>query len=229
MGTEIEEIKNISTFSELQVKFEEWVSKETVIDKEALFLLGYNSIISYPALVLTTGSTVTEIVAAKKCYELMIRYAKSRIQSMINSEDERTRLAGKLYLIPPSKRLLAGCDEFYLLNFLVKAETESLSEDEIKNIDGNDYAKQWLYIFNKGYKGEPVEKALDFNSTHLIDSSTIIRKMNLNEESKRLMDVNRIAQLIDKYYRIDSSETSGYGCSVLILITGTLGLLLSCM
>lgn len=230
---EIEDLESVSkvlSFSELQTIFEKFIANGKAEVSPDLFVIGYSSLISYPAITLTKKFNSKELEAAQKCYDLMLEYGKSNLQEMARSEDEKTKLAANILIIPPTKRLLASCNEFYMLDYLIKAETESLSEDQIETYYGDEFAKQWLNIFNMGYHGETTELALDDNFKHMNNSSILIRKMKLSDENVTLMDVERIKPLFKQYYHNTSSGSSGSGCVVFILIAGALGgLLASCI
>lgn len=226
---DLEAVSKVLSFSQLQNKFEEFIEIGKAEANPDLFVIGYSSLISYPAITLTKEFNAKELQAAKECYDLMLNYGKSSLQEMAQSEDEKSNLAAKILVIPPAKRLLSSCDEFYMLDYLIKAETEGLSEDAIKSYCGDEFAKQWLHIFNKGYHGETTELALDDNFNHLNNSGIIIRKMTLNDENTALMDVERIKPLFKRYYNSNNSNSSGTGCAVLILIAGALGMLVSCI
>lgn len=121
---ELEELQKIYSFSKLQEKFEKWELAGQLEDRKELFVMGYSSLISYPAIVLTKDFTADELRAAQRCYDLMMQHGLPELQRMAKSENEKSRLAAMCISIPPAKRLLAGCNRFYLLNYLVKAVSD---------------------------------------------------------------------------------------------------------
>lgn len=61
---ELEELQKIYSFSKLQEKFEKWELAGQLEDRKELFVMGYSSLISYPAIVLTKDFTADELRAA---------------------------------------------------------------------------------------------------------------------------------------------------------------------
>lgn len=222
---DLEEIQKITSFSELHKKFEELIRDGKAEDNKELFEIGYASLISYPAIVLTKNFTKEEVYAAQQCYNLMMRYCQSSLQRMAKSDDEKSRLAATLYLIPPTKRLLAGCNRFYMLDYLIQAEC---SGKELSEIDGNDYTKQWNFILGKGYQDENTVPAINDDTNHRVISMRAIKQMKLNDDSKRILNDEHIQQKMESYFPKNGSS-SGAGCMIIILITGALGLLVSCI
>ena len=113
---DLEEIQKITSFTELQKKFEDLIRDGKAEENKELFEIGYASLISYPAIVLTKDFTQEELSAAQQCHNLMMQYCQSSLQRMAKSDDEKSKLAAALYVIPPAKRLLAGCNRFYNLD-----------------------------------------------------------------------------------------------------------------
>lgn len=221
---DLEEIQKITSFTELQKKFDKLIGDGKAEENMELFEIGYASLISYPAIVLTKNFTQEEVCAAQQCYNLMMRYCQSSLQRMAKSDDEKSRLAAKLYIIPPTKRLLAGCNRFYMLDYLIQAECNG---KELSVIDGNDYAKQWDFILSNGYQDESTELAINDDTNHRVSSMRAIKQMRLNNESERMLNDEHIRQKMETYFHKNGG--SGTGCMIIILITGALGLLASCI
>lgn len=222
---EITRLQNTTTFTGLNSIFEEWISKGKAEQNKELFLLGYTSLMSYPAIVMTKTLAPKEVPAANKAYDLTMRYAKDSVKRMIDSDDPRTKLAGELLVIPPSKRFLAGCNAFYMLDYLIQAEC---MEKEKREIDGNDYAKQWNHILTNGYKGENTERAIYDDHDHQVNSMRAIQAMSLSDESRELLSEERIKEKMNNYFP-KQGGSSGSGCLIIFIIMGTLGLLASCI
>lgn len=221
---DLEEIQKITSFTKLQEKFDEWIRDGKVEDNKELFEIGYTSLISYPAIVLTKELTKEELYAAQQCHNLMMQYCRSSLQRMAKSDDEKSKLAAALYVIPPAKRLLAGCNRFYMLDYLIQAEC---SGKDLSEIDGNDYAKQWNFILSKGYQDESTELAINDDTNHRVISMRAIKQMKLNDESQKMLNDEHIRQKMETYFHKNGG--SGNGCMIIILISGALGLLVSCI
>lgn len=221
----LEEIKEITSFTKLKDKFDEWIKDGLAEENKELFEIGYASLISYPAIVLTKEFTKYELYAAQQCYNLMMQYCKSSLQHMAKSNDEKLRLTAALSIISPVKRLLAGCNRFYMLYYLIQAEC---SGKVLSDIDGNDYAKQWNFILSKGYQGENTELAINDDTNHRVLSMRTIKQMRLNDESQRKLGDEHIRQLMENYFH-KKGGGSGNGCMIIILMTGALGLFASCI
>ena len=219
---DLEEIQKITSFTELQRKFEDLIRDGKAEENNELFTFGYGSLISYPAIVLTKDFTKEEFDAAQKCHSLMLQYCKSSLQCMAKSDDKRSKLAAVLYVIPPAKRLLAGCNRFYMLDYLIQAECYG---KDLSEIDGNDFAKQWDFILSKGYQDEDTELALNDDTNHRVISMRSIKQMRLNDESQRVLNDEYIRQKMGKYF--PKNDRSGIGCMIIIL--SVLGLLVSCI
>lgn len=222
---DLEEIQKITSFTELQKKFEELICDGKAEENNELFTFGYSSLISYPAIVLTKDFTKEEFDAAQKCHSLMLQYCKSSLQCMAKSDDKGSKLAAALYVIPPAKRLLAGCNRFYMLDYLIQAEC---SGKVLSDIEGNDYAKQWNFILSKGYQDESTELAINDDTNHRVMSMRAIRQMRLNDESQEMLNDEHIKLKMESYFHKNVGG-SGTGCMIILLITGVLGLLVSCI
>lgn len=222
---DLEEIQKITSFTELQKKFENLIRDGKAEENKELFEIGYASLISYPAIVLTKDFTQEELYAAQQCHNLMMQYCQSSLQRMAKSDDEKSKLAAALYVIPPAKRLLAGCNRFYMLDYLIQAEC---SGKVLSDIEGNDYAKQWNFILSKGFQDESTELAINDDTNHRVMSMRAIRQMRLNDESKELLNDEHIKLKMESYFHKNGGG-SGTGCMIILLITGALGLLVSCI
>lgn len=226
---EIEDLESVSkvlSFTELQVRFEEFITSGKAESSPDLFVLGYSSLISYPAITLIKEFNAKELQAAQKCYDMMLQYSKSNLQEMAQSDNEKSKLAASLLIIPPAKRLLASCNEFYMLDYLIRAASEGINK---KDIDGNEYAKQWNNLLIRGYKGEQTEKAIMDEHDHRVLSMRAIKEMSLTPESEALLSEDRVQELMKTYFKSNPENGTGTGCAILILITGALGLLVSCI
>lgn len=223
---DLEEIQKITSFTELQKKFEELICEGKAEESNELFEIGYASLISYPAIILTKNFSKEELVAAQQCHTLMLQYCKSSLQRMAKSDNEKSKLAAALYVIPPAKRLLAGCNRFYMLDYLIQAECDG---KELFEIDGNDYAKQWDFILSKGYQDENTALAINDDTNHRVISMRAIKQMKLNDDSTRILNDEHIQQKMETYFHKNGNGGNGTGCMVIILITGALGLLVSCI
>ena len=169
--------------------------------------------------------TQEELYAAQQCHNLMMQYCQSSLQRMAKSNEEKSKLAAALYVIPPAKRLLAGCNRFYMLDYLIQAEC---SGNVLSDIDGNDYAKQWNCILSKGYQDESTELAVNDDTNHRVMSMRAIRQMRLNDESQEMLSDDYIKHRMESYFH-KNVGSSGTGCMIVLLIACTLGLLVSCI
>ena len=220
---ELEELQKIYSFSKLQEKFEKWELAGQLEDYKDLFVMGYSSLISYPAIVLTKDFTADELRAAQRCYDLMMQYGQPDLQRMAKSENEKSRLAAMLISIPPAKRLLAGCNRFYLLNYLVQAVCDGKN---LSDIDGNEFAKQWNHILSNGYNDEYTTQNINNDSFHRNSSWRAIIGMSLSEESKSLLSEEQVKNKMENYFH---QQRGSFGCMIVVLITGALGLLTGCI
>lgn len=219
---DLEAIQKIYSFSKLLEKFEEWIENGVSQDYAGLFIMGYNSLISYPAIILTKDFTANEFYATQKCYDLAMYYGKNMLQELAESEDSKSRATAELTQIPPGKRLLAGCDRFYMLDYLIKA---ACNGKNLSEIDGNDYAKQWDHILSKGYKDENTGLALRDDAIHRMNSLNYIREMSLSKDNATILTDEHIKQRMGRYYHLQDHNGGRVGCLILFII----GLLVSCI
>jgi hypothetical protein len=213
----LDKMREIHSFVELQEIYESWIN-EGVIEEKALELgLSYASLIAYPSIYLTKNGAEQEIASAKLCHEILMKYAKDDIKNMLNS-DNNAKLSAALLMMPPEKYILTVCSEFFNLNNFLKGLYPNFTDQQLANINGDDYAKVWLNIFSKGYHFEQTEQALKTDFNHLNESSITISKMQLSTQYKEKMNVETIKPQFKKYYHEDSNDNSGTGCMVLIML-----------
>lgn len=213
----LDKMREIHSFVELQEIYESWIN-EGVIEEKALELgLSYASLIAYPSIYLTKNGAEREIASAKLCHEILMKYAKDDIKNMLNS-DNNAKLTAAILMMPPEKYILTVCSEFFNLNNFLKGLYPNFTDQQLANINGDDYAKVWLNIFSKGYHFEQTEQALKTDFNHLNESSITISKMQLSTQYKEKMNVETIKPQFKKYYHEDSNDNSGTGCMVLIML-----------
>lgn len=214
----LDKMRDIHSFVKLQEIYESWVN-EGVIEEKALELeLSYTSLITYPSIYLTKDGAGREIASAKVCHEILMKYAKDEIKKRLNSDDDKTKLAAAILVMPPEKYILTVCSEFFNLNYYLKGLYPNFTDEQFANINGDDYAKVWLNIFSKGYRFEQTEQAIKSDFKHLNECLITISKMKLSAQYKEQMDVERIKPQFKKYYNEESNDNSGSGCMVLIML-----------
>ena len=120
--------------------------------------------------------------------------------------------------MPPEKYILTVCGEFFNLNYFLKGLYPNFTDEQLANINGDDYAKVWLNIFSKGYRFDQTEQAINSDFKHLNECLIAISKMQLSAQYKEQMDVERIKLQFKKYYHEESNDNSGSGCMVLIIL-----------
>jgi len=223
----LDKMRKIHSFVELQEIYESWIN-EGVIEEKALELgLSYASLIAYPSIYLTKNGAEREIASAKLCHEILMKYAKDDIKNMLNS-DNNAKLSAALLMMPPEKYILTVCSEFFNLNYFLKGLYPNFTEQQLANINGDDYAKVWLNIFSKGYHFKQTEQDIKSDFNHLNESLITISKMQLSPQYKEKMDVETIKPQFNKYYHEDSNDNSGTGCMVLILLFILSSVVVSC-
>ena len=213
----LDKMREIHSFVELQEIYESWINEGVIEEKALELVLSYTSLIVYPSIYLTKNGAEREIASAKLCHEILMKYAKDDIKIRLNSDDD-AKLTAALLLMPPEKYILTVCSEFFNLNYFLKGLYPNFTEQQLANINGDDYAKVWLNIFSKGYHFEQTEQAIKSDFNHLNESSITISKMQLSPQYKEMMGVETIKPQFKKYYHEDSNDNSGTGCMVLIML-----------
>ena len=208
----INKMSDIHSFVELQKIFESWINEGVINEKAIELEFGYSSLIAYPSIYLTKDGAKREIEAAMKCHEIIMTYAKHKIKEDLSSDDKETKLAATILLLPPEKYILTVCSEFYNLHYFLKGLYSNYSDEQLANINGDDYAKVWLNIFSKGYHFEQTEQAIKADFVHLNETLIMISKMHLSPNYERDMDVDNIKSQFKKYYHDNSIDNSGSGC-----------------
>lgn len=229
----IDNVRDIHSFVKLQEIIESWVNEGVIEEKTLELELGYSSLIAYPSIYLTSDSAEREIKAAKRCYELMMKYAKNSIEARLSSGDDKTQIATSLLVLPPEKSILTVCGEFFELNYFLKGLYPNFTEQQLANINGDDYAKVWLNIFSKGYRFQLKDQVINSDFNHLNETLIIISKMQLSSPYKEKMNLENIRPQFKKYYRssIDgngSNGSSGTGCMIAIFIFMLTSIMLAC-
>ena len=224
----INKMNDIHSFVVLKEIFESWVKEGVINEKLSELQLGYTSLITYPSIYLTKDNAKKEISAAKVCHEILLKYAKDKIQEDLASTNEKTKVATALMAMPPEKYILTVCSEFFHLHYLLKGLYENYTDEQLAAINGDDYAKVWLNIFSKGYHFEPTEKNLNADRNHFNEAIIMISKMHLSPEYKEKMDVENIKPQFERYYHINNNSGSGSGCMVSILMLLFTSLIVAC-
>lgn len=215
----------IQSFITLQEVFESWIKEGVINEKSMELQLGYSSLIVYPSIYLTKDGAKREISAAKACHEILLKYSKDKIKQDLDSDNENSRLAATILLLPPEKYMLTVCSEFFNLHYLLVGLYSEFTDEQLTNVNGDDYAKVWLNIFSKGYHFEQVEQAINADFSHLNEALIMISKMHLSPEFKKKMDAENIKPQFNKYYHTNSNNSnSGSGCmvSIIMLVTSSL-------
>lgn len=225
----LNKMRDIHSFVLLQEIFESWVNEGVIKEKTAELKLGYASLIAYPSIYLTKDGAEQEISAAKICYEILMKFVKDKIKEDLNSDNEKTKLATAIMTLPPEKYILTVCSEFFNLHYFLKGLYPNCTDEQLANINGDDYAKVWLNIFSKGYHFEQTEKAIKTDFNHLNEALIIISKMHLSPQYKEEMDVEKIKPQFKKYYHDNGGNNSGSGCLVSIMMFIITSLLFACV
>lgn len=224
----VNKMSEIHSFVVLQEIFESWVKEGAINEKTSELQLGYTSLITYPSIYLTKENAGKEIAAAKVCHEILTKYAKDKIKEDLASENEKTKVAAALMVLPPEKYILTVCSEFFHLHYFLKGLYANYSDEQLATINGDDYAKVWLNIFSKGYHFEPTEKNLNADRNHFNEALIMISKMHLSPEYKEKIDVENIKPQFEKYYHMSNNSGSGTGCMVSIVILIFTSLMVAC-
>lgn len=210
----INKMSDIHSFVMLQEIFESWIVDSTIYEKTLELKLGYASLINYPSIYLTEDGTEREIAAAKVCHDILLEYAIEKIKEDLNSDDEKKKLAAKILLLPPEKYILTLCGHFFQLHYFLKGLYAHYTDEQLANVNGDDYAKVWLNILSKGYNLNTTQQEIDRNFMHLSEALRIILKMHLSPQYKGKMLADRIDSQYSKYY----NKESGDGCLASMLV-----------
>lgn len=214
----LNKMSDIHSFVVLQEIFESWINDGVISEKSMELQVGYTSLIAYPSIYLTKDNAVSEIAAAKVCHEILTKYAKDKIKEDLTSDNEKTKLATAVMLLPPEKYILTVCSEFFHLHYLLKGLYVNFTDEQLAKVNGDDYAKVWLNIFSYGYHFKPTEQDIKADFNHLNESLILILKMHLSPQYKEKMDLEIIKPQFKTYYHEDSGSGSGSGCMVSILM-----------
>jgi hypothetical protein len=223
----ITNLGNILSFVDLQKIYETWEHDGSIIQKGSLLQLGYVSLISHPAIFLTKDDACKELKAANVCHDLWLKYDKDGINEKINGDNEKLSTATKILVLPPHMYLAAKIDRFYLLHYLLIGMFRDKSDHELSECEGDLFAKAWLSLLEKGYKGEMTEKEFNADIEHRLRSREIILKLKLSDNIKIEMDFESLKPKWEKYVK---SDNSGSGCMITLLIAiGTLSSMVACL
>ena len=224
----ITNIDKILSFVDLQKIYETWEREGSIAQKTNLLRVGYVSLLSHPAIFLTKENACEELKAAKVCHDLWVKYDKESINKNINGDDEKLSTATKLLILPPHLYLLYRIDRFYLLHYLLIGMFQDKTDVELSQCEGDLFAKTWLNLLDKGYKGEITEKAYTTDLDHRVYSRRIILKLKLSDKYAKEMDDESIKPKWEKYLNLDNS--AGSGCMVALLMAlGTLSSMVACI
>lgn len=91
-----------------------------------------------------------EISAAKVCHEILLKYAKDKIQEDLASTNEKTKVATALMAMPPEKYILTVCSEFFHLHYLLKGLYENYTDEQLAAIMAMTMQKFGLIFSPKG-------------------------------------------------------------------------------
>lgn len=205
----LDKIKNVQSFIGLKRLYNTWIEDGTIEKRKDFLLIGYSSLITHPVIILPDG--IAGLKSAEECQVILLKYAKNHVDRMLASEDENTKLAASLLVMPPNKAILFGCKTFYELYKLIKIDTDGLSDEEIHGLNGDVYAKAWINIAKTGLSEKD---NLDTIASQMGGSAFIIRKMHLSKEMQDLFDDNHVEDYSDKFFGRNESE----GCFSIIAI-----------
>ena len=163
----LDKMGDIHSFVVLQEIFESWISEGVISEKSLELQFGYTSLIAYPSIYLTKDGAEREISAAKVCHEILMKHAKDKIKEDLTSDNEKTKLATAVLVLPPEKYILTVCSEFFHLHYLLKGLYANFTDEQLAKVNGDDYAKVWLNIFSKGYHFKPTEQDTKADFNHL--------------------------------------------------------------
>lgn len=167
--------------------------------KSLIAPIGYVSLISHPAIFLTEDMACEELKAANVCHDLWLKYDKDGINEKINGDNEKLSTATKILVLPPHMYLAAKIDRFYLLHYLLIGMFRDKSDHELSECEGDLFAKTWLSLLEKGYKGEVTEKEFNADIEHRLRSREIILKLKLSDNIKKEMDFESLKPKWEKY------------------------------
>ena len=207
-------MRDIHSFVVLRDLFESWINEGVINEKSWELQLGYTSLIVHPSIYLTKDSAEREISAAKSCHEIMVKYSKDKINEDLTSNDEKKKLAASILLLPPEKYILTVCSEFFNLHYFLYGLYSNYTEEQLANVNGDDYAKVWLNILSKGYHFEQTEMHIKEDRNHYNEALIMISKMHLSPKYKEEMDIENIKTLLKDYYHMKG----GNGCVLTLLI-----------
>ena len=209
-----DKMHNIHSFVVLKDLFESWINEGVINEKSWELQIGYTSLIVHPSIYLTKDSAEREISAAKICHKIMIKYAKDKINKDLTSNDEKTKLAASILLLPPEKYILTVCSEFFNLHYFLYGLYSNYTEEQLANVNGDDYAKVWLNILSKGYHFKQTEMQIKEDRNHYNEALIMISKMHLSPMYKEKMDIENIKSLLKDYYHMNA----GNGCMLTLMI-----------
>lgn len=220
-------VSNNKSFITLRKYFKKWIEEGSIQERIFIVKAGYIGLISYPNIFLTESRAAKELYAAKECYEIWLKYDKEGIKKSIDSENSKNALASKISVLPPEKNILLRCDEFFTLHYFLKGLYDSYTEEELAKVNGDDYAKVWLNIFDRGYHFEDNEKEYETDRNHFNGAFLIISKMQLSPEFEEKMNFEKIKDRFKHYYHLDNNN-SGSGCMIFIAIILSTSLMIAC-
>ena len=197
----LDKMREIHSFVELQEIYESWINEDVIEEKALELVLSYTSLIVYPSIYLTKNGAEREIASAKLCHEILMKYAKDDIKIRLNSDDD-AKLTAALLLMPPEKYILTVCSEFFNLNYFLKGLYPNFTDQQLANINGDDYAKVWLNIFSKGYHFEQTEQAIKSDSAVLGENNSV-RYVDNEEDA---IDLEKAAAVQKAFEDFDSAE-----------------------
>ncbi|WP_281641765.1 hypothetical protein [Hoylesella loescheii] len=224
----IQQLQDIKSFTELKNLYQGWADDGVIQDRADLLQLGYVSLISYPSIYLNSEGTTEEIEAAKVCYDFWVKYGKEDIERKLNSEDKDVVLTTETCLLPPERNILMRCTEFFLLHYFLKGLYGKMTEKELSQVSGDDYAKVWLEIFGKGFHFQPIEQNVEFDRMHYNESLRLISKMQLSEMYRDEIKPEKLKDRFNDYYHVSGRNTDGKGCLVLIMVVLIASLMAVC-
>lgn len=215
----VDKMSEIHSFILLQEIFESWINDGTIYEKASELQLGY-ALINSPSIYLTCDGAERELAAAKVCHDILIKYAHDEIITNLNSGDKKKQLVAKTQLLPPEKYILTLIKYFFQLHYLLNGLYEHYTDEQLANVNGDDYAKVWLRIFSKGYNLASTEQEIDRNFKHLSEALRIILKMHLSPQYRAQIAPEKIKSQLTTYY----GKGEGNGCltSLLILLISSI-------
>lgn len=223
----LELVSNNKSFITLRKYFNEWIEQGTIEDRIFIVKTGYIGLVSFPNIFLTESRATKELDAAKDCYEIWLKYDTEGINKSINSDNSEKVIVSSISILPPEKIILLKCQEFFTLHYLLKGLYNSFSDEELAKINGDDYAKVWLNIFEKGYHFGDNDKEYEVDRNHFYGALRIISKMKLSSELQEQTKIEKIKDKFDQYYHIENNSY-GKGCMAFITMIITASLVIAC-